>query len=83
MCLREMLEPGFPAAVVYEIAAGALDRPENGDVLSELVATTAVTAVVDLQRRSRRVLGTWSPPPQHAPVPASFSRSVATGLPSG
>jgi len=83
MCLREMLEPGLPAAAVYEIAAGGLDRPENGDVLRNLVATTAVIAVVDLQRRSRRVLGTWSPPPRHASAPASLDRSVATGLSSG
>ena len=83
MCLREMLEPGLPAAAVYEIAFGALDRPENCDILSELRATTAVIAEVDLRRRSRRVLGTWSPPPQHASAPASVDHSVATGLSSG
>jgi hypothetical protein len=83
MCLREMLKPGFPGAAVYEIAAGALDRPENAGILEELEATTAVMAVVDLHQRSRRVLGTWSAPSRQAPVPASFSRSVAAGLSSG
>jgi hypothetical protein len=45
--LRKALEGGVQAAEVYEIYAGAFQRPEAADILNELARTTATISIID------------------------------------
>jgi hypothetical protein len=69
MCLRELLDSSVPAAAVYEIRPGSLDRPGAAQILAALQQTTAVIAIVDFQGGRRRMPGYWSGEAAHEPVP--------------
>lgn len=52
LCLREEIDNGVSAALVYEIEAGALARPTTEPILASLAESTAVVALVnDLGQR--------------------------------
>jgi len=57
MCLREEIDAGLPAAVVYEITPGALEQDVAAAILAELRRTTAVVAVVDHRGSRQRLTG--------------------------
>ena len=57
MCLREEIDDGLPAALVYETRFGALKEPLAEAILDELRNTTEVVVVVDRQQRRRRLSG--------------------------
>jgi hypothetical protein len=90
LCLREKLDGDLPAALVYEIRSGALLEPLAAKILSELLRTTFVVAVVNFQKRHIRLSGQWrfdpaQPPPRPhiAPVPnlgAPASSGVSDAL---
>jgi hypothetical protein len=57
LCLREEIEAGLPAAVVYEIRRRVLRRRLAAEILEELKQHTVVIAVVDTRGRRRRLEG--------------------------
>ncbi len=57
MCLREEIDDGLPAALVYETRPGALREPVANTIVEELRSTTAVVVVVDHQQRRRHLPG--------------------------
>lgn len=59
LCLRETLDDDLPAALVYEIRAGALLEPVTAEILDELLRTTFVVAVVNFQKQNMRLPGRW------------------------
>jgi len=65
LCLRETLEEDLPAAAVYEILPGALERPGAAAILDVLRECTDMTVVIEYGRQQRRVLGKWA---AHAPA---------------
>ncbi len=79
LCLREQLEPGLPAAAVYEIRADALQRPAAAEILEQLRQTTAVFAVINARQERKRLAGDWSTSgPQPAVPRPHFLRSHRT-----
>lgn len=57
LCLREEIENEVSAALVYEIARDALASPTAEAILASLTESTAVVAVVNLQRQRRLLRG--------------------------
>lgn len=57
LCLREDIDNGVSAALVYEIAPGALARPTTQPMLEQLRKSTAVVAVVDCQKQRKLLRG--------------------------
>ena len=56
LCLREEIEAGLPAAAVYEILPGALQRPTAIEIVAALERRTMAIAFVDIQERRRCLL---------------------------
>jgi len=56
LCLRQTLEGHLPAAVIHEIRAGALAKPEGTDIVNHLLRTTVALEIVDSQGQ-RQSLG--------------------------
>lgn len=80
MCLREEIEEGLPAAVVYEIYPGAIEGPTADEIMEELQQTTVVSAIVDVRNSRRRLLGKWDIRMAEPAVPASHPRQVAQAV---
>ncbi len=59
LCLREMLHDQVPAAAVYEIVPGALQKRKATWIIQELQRTTSIVVIVDQEGRRRGVLGHW------------------------
>lgn len=57
LCLREDIDNGVSAALVYEIAPDALARPTTRPILEQLRESTAVVAVVNLQKQRKLLRG--------------------------
>lgn len=57
LCLRENVDNGVSAALVYEIAPAALDRSTTEPILARLTESTAVVAIVNLQKQRRLLRG--------------------------
>ena len=72
-CLREEIEPGTPAAAVYELRPNALQTPVAVQILTELKRTTVVAAIINARRQRRKLLGNWvvSPPQPTSPLHTS------------
>ena len=60
LCIREEIDVNLPAAAVFEIRPGALQKSTAVEILEELQRTTAVIAIVDSQEQRRHLLGKWS-----------------------
>lgn len=80
-CLKAEIEPGTPAAAVYEIRANALQTPVAAEILTELKHTTTVVAIINTQQQRRKLLGNWvaSPPEPAVPAPHFVGRSGTKG----
>jgi len=76
-CLREEIEPGTPAAAVYELRPNALQTPVAAEILTELKRTTVVVAIINARQQRRKLLGNWvvSPPQPTVPAPHFVGRS--------
>ena len=57
LCLREEIENGVFAALIYEIERDALARPTTEPILAQLTESTTVVVVVNLQRQRRLLRG--------------------------
>lgn len=81
LCLRAEIEPGTPAAAVYELRPGALQTPAAAEILAELKRTTTVAAVINFQQQRQKLLGNWvaSPPEPTVPAPHFVGRSRTKG----
>ncbi len=67
LCLREKIDGGVSAALVYEIQQGSLARPTTEAVLAKLKDSTAIVALVNLQRQRQVLRGRqWMGPGEHA-----------------
>ena len=70
LCLRAEIEPGIPAAAVYELRPGALQPTVAAEILTELKHTTMVIAIINIQQQRDRLFGNWVTSPSHPAVPA-------------
>jgi Fe-S-cluster containining protein len=77
LCLRALIEPGTPAAAVYELRPDALQLPVAAEILNELKRTTTVVAIINVQQERKKLLGNWvaSPPEPAVPAPHFVGRS--------
>ena len=77
LCLREEIENGVLAALVYEIERDALARPTSEWIITKLAESTTVVAVVNLQRQ-RRLLrgGQWTDEAAHPVRRPHFLRPI-------
>jgi hypothetical protein len=67
LCLREEIDDGVPAAVAYEIELGAIERSTTAAILAQLQQSTAVIALLDMQRQRQVLRGNlWVDPAGHA-----------------
>lgn len=57
LCLREEIDNGVAAALVYEIQPDAIARPTTRAILERLKESTAVVALVNLQRQRQLLRG--------------------------
>jgi hypothetical protein len=88
-CLRAEIEPGMPAAAVYEIRPNALQIPVAAEILTELKSTTMVIAIINAQQERKKLLGNWVASPAEPAVPAPHfvrrlrkkAKSVSTRMP--
>ena len=55
--MREEIEKGMPAGLVYEIRPGALAEATSEEIVEELRRTTVVVALVDHMKKRRRIEG--------------------------
>ena len=78
-CLRAEIEPGIPAAAVYELWPNALQPPVAAEILTELKRTTMVIALINAQQQRQKLLGNWvaSPSQPTVPTPHFVGRSRA------
>ena len=80
-CLKAEIEPGTPAAAVYEIRPDALQTPVAAEIFTELKRTTMVIAIINAQQEREKLSGNWvaSPPEPAVPAPHFIGRSRAKG----
>ncbi len=57
LCLREEIDEGVSAALVYEIERDAIARPTTELILAKLRESTALVALVNLQRQRQLLPG--------------------------
>jgi hypothetical protein len=78
-CLRAELEPGIPAAAVYELWPESLQTPVAAGILAELQRTTMVVAIINTHQERTKLTGNWvaSPPEPAVPAPHFLGRSLA------
>ena len=76
-CLKADIEPGTPAAAVYELWPDALQTPVAAAILTELQRTTMVIAIINVHQERERLSGNWvaSPPEPAVPAPHFIRRS--------
>ena len=80
-CLRADIEPGIPAAAVYELWPDSLQTPVAEEILAELQRTTMVVAIINMHQERKKLLGSWvaSPPEPAVPAPHFVRRSRTKG----
>ena len=76
-CLRADIEPGTPAAAVYELWPDSLQTSVAAEILTELKRTTMVVAIINARQERQKLLGNWvaSPPEPAVPAPHFVGRS--------
>jgi hypothetical protein len=57
LCLREEIDNGVSAALVYEIEDDAITRPTTEAILARLTDSTAIVALVNVQQQRRLLRG--------------------------
>ena len=59
LCLREEIDQGVSASLVYEIQDDAISRPTTGLILERLKESSSLIALVNQQRQRRLLRGYW------------------------
>jgi hypothetical protein len=77
LCLREEIDNGVSAALVYEIEPGALTRPTTEPILAKLAESTAVVALVNDLGQRRLLCGQeWVDEASHSVRRPHFLRPI-------
>ena len=77
LCLREEIDDGLSAALVYEIERDAIARPTTKSILAKLQESTAVVALVNLQRQRQLLHGRqWAEPAEPVVRRPHFLRPI-------
>ncbi|MCH8043460.1 MAG: hypothetical protein IID44_07045 [Planctomycetes bacterium] len=77
LCLQEPLDEGRPAALVYEIRAGALRSPEAAEIIESLRETSSAVAIVDFRGNRQLRLGKLRIEESHIAPPKPHFESAA------
>lgn len=77
LCLCEEIDDGLSAALVYEIERDAIARPTTESILAKLKESTAVVALVNLQRQRQLLRGRqWVEPAEPVVRRPHFLRPI-------